>query len=168
MIRRPPRSTLFPYTTLFRSEVSDTRSLSLNGVSPGKFQYSRAYRRPKNSTLTQMKASALRASPGRIPGGGLMSKTRREFLVEAAVGLAAAATSAAGVAPAEAQDPSQQPAGAPPAFGTGPGGGPQGSGTTFSETEKLVQIELTKPQLEMAGPNWRGNLASVYVARTCP
>src|SRR3712207_8806682 len=23
MIRRPPRSTLFPYTTLFRSEVSD-------------------------------------------------------------------------------------------------------------------------------------------------
>src|SRR2546430_14826543 len=31
MIRRPPRSTLFPYTTLFRSliEVSDT------GVSPG-------------------------------------------------------------------------------------------------------------------------------------
>src|SRR2546429_3040541 len=24
MIRRPPRSTLFPYTTLFRSEVSDT------------------------------------------------------------------------------------------------------------------------------------------------
>src|SRR3712207_7462933 len=24
MIRRPPRSTLFPYTTLFRSEVQDT------------------------------------------------------------------------------------------------------------------------------------------------
>src|SRR3989449_5320530 len=24
MIRRPPRSTLFPYTTLFRSQVSDT------------------------------------------------------------------------------------------------------------------------------------------------
>src|SRR5256885_15643381 len=24
MIRRPPRSTLFPYTTLFRSEVEDT------------------------------------------------------------------------------------------------------------------------------------------------
>src|SRR3712207_7575978 len=27
MIRRPPRSTLFPYTTLFRSEVSDAVSL---------------------------------------------------------------------------------------------------------------------------------------------
>src|SRR2546422_5519443 len=25
MIRRPPRSTLFPYTTLFRSEVGDER-----------------------------------------------------------------------------------------------------------------------------------------------
>src|SRR3712207_9471200 len=34
MMRRPPRSTLFPYTTLFRSE----RGLSLNlggGVTPG-------------------------------------------------------------------------------------------------------------------------------------
>src|SRR5256885_3802964 len=27
MIRRPPRSTLFPYTTLFRSEVLDPRFL---------------------------------------------------------------------------------------------------------------------------------------------
>src|SRR5260370_32142517 len=25
MIRRPPRSTLFPYTTLFRSQVTETR-----------------------------------------------------------------------------------------------------------------------------------------------
>src|SRR3712207_7826819 len=32
MIRRPPRSTLFPYTTLFRSE-SGSRSRSLPGVS---------------------------------------------------------------------------------------------------------------------------------------
>src|SRR5256885_9700488 len=29
MIRRPPRSTLFPYTTLFRSLVNDTRPLVL-------------------------------------------------------------------------------------------------------------------------------------------
>src|SRR2546422_5834322 len=27
MIRRPPRSTLFPYTTLFRSQASDARVL---------------------------------------------------------------------------------------------------------------------------------------------
>src|SRR3712207_7992278 len=31
MIRRPPRSTLFPYTTLFRSEV-DRQRLDLPGV----------------------------------------------------------------------------------------------------------------------------------------
>src|ERR1035437_10649946 len=29
MIRRPPRSTLFPYTTLFRSRCRDTRCLSI-------------------------------------------------------------------------------------------------------------------------------------------
>src|SRR5256885_12071097 len=29
MIRRPPRSTLFPYTTLFRSDCSTRRSFSL-------------------------------------------------------------------------------------------------------------------------------------------
>src|SRR2546422_7937203 len=31
MIRRPPRSTLFPYTTLFRSEFEDERVNSLLG-----------------------------------------------------------------------------------------------------------------------------------------
>jgi Asp-tRNA(Asn)/Glu-tRNA(Gln) amidotransferase A subunit family amidase len=98
-----------------------------------------------------------------------MAKTRREFLANTAVGLAAAAASAAGVAPVEAQDPGQQqPAGAPPAFGTGPGVGPQVSVNTFTEAEKLVQVELTKPQLEMAASSWRGNLASVYERRTGP
>src|SRR3712207_8690624 len=29
MIRRPPRSTLFPYTTLFRSDVDDAAALAL-------------------------------------------------------------------------------------------------------------------------------------------
>src|SRR3712207_7803854 len=33
MIRRPPRSTLFPYTTLFRSEASYEHALSI-GASP--------------------------------------------------------------------------------------------------------------------------------------
>src|SRR3712207_8156088 len=37
MIRRPPRSTLFPYTTLFRSarrltEISEARTPSANGI----------------------------------------------------------------------------------------------------------------------------------------
>src|SRR3712207_7903651 len=33
MIRRPPRSTLFPYTTLFRSQVEDLRRASRTPVS---------------------------------------------------------------------------------------------------------------------------------------
>src|SRR5256886_6923116 len=41
MIRRPPRSTLFPYTTLFRSYLADPRDplvLTLAKVFPGIFQ----------------------------------------------------------------------------------------------------------------------------------
>src|SRR3712207_7754848 len=32
MIRRPPRSTLFPYTTLFRSQLRDLRALPHQGL----------------------------------------------------------------------------------------------------------------------------------------
>src|SRR2546422_3839572 len=32
MIRRPPRSTLFPYTTLFRSDVQDRRRERVGGA----------------------------------------------------------------------------------------------------------------------------------------
>src|SRR3712207_7161669 len=32
MIRRPPRSTLFPYTTLFRSEASSCRARQMNSL----------------------------------------------------------------------------------------------------------------------------------------
>src|SRR5256885_10930926 len=34
MIRRPPRSTLFPYTTLFRSLLHNSRASSLHGRYP--------------------------------------------------------------------------------------------------------------------------------------
>src|SRR5256885_16653701 len=34
MIRRPPRSTLFPYTTLFRSNYEERRGLSKGATSP--------------------------------------------------------------------------------------------------------------------------------------
>src|SRR3712207_8497438 len=33
MIRRPPRSTLFPYTTLFRSQADDRRTIPLHARS---------------------------------------------------------------------------------------------------------------------------------------
>src|SRR5690348_17873246 len=34
MIRRPPRSTLFPYTTLFRSSMKSTRMIELRTTIP--------------------------------------------------------------------------------------------------------------------------------------
>src|SRR3712207_8331626 len=36
MIRRPPRSTLFPYTTLFRSSVHQCSSAASTGSSPAR------------------------------------------------------------------------------------------------------------------------------------
>src|SRR5215510_16111824 len=50
MIRRPPRSTLFPYTTLFRSPTNRRRS------GPGQWSSSGVWRRP--------------AAPRRRPGSG--------------------------------------------------------------------------------------------------
>src|SRR5688572_32292479 len=47
MIRRPPRSTLFPYTTLFRSEGSKSaraRRVSQRNGAAGRAQYSRLHR----------------------------------------------------------------------------------------------------------------------------
>src|SRR2546430_4972561 len=38
MIRRPPRSTLFPYTTLFRSDVLRPLALREIGFRPGEIQ----------------------------------------------------------------------------------------------------------------------------------
>src|SRR5258708_29424031 len=37
MIRRPPRSTLFPYTTLFRSRLSETAGRGGDGALPQHF-----------------------------------------------------------------------------------------------------------------------------------
>src|SRR5256885_13140033 len=42
MIRRPPRSTLFPYTTLFRSEIRSNRSWSAElGIEPASSPWKR-------------------------------------------------------------------------------------------------------------------------------
>src|SRR5437588_6833654 len=51
MIRRPPRSTLFPYTTLFRSEV----------IPPGPLVV---------STLIEGQVQALEATPGQLVRSG--------------------------------------------------------------------------------------------------
>src|SRR3712207_8926330 len=45
MIRRPPRSTLFPYTTLFRSPTPEMRTLRLLLRERGKFPSRRTWER---------------------------------------------------------------------------------------------------------------------------
>jgi len=62
----------------------------------------------------------------------------------------------------------QDTPGAPPAFGTSPAVGPAVSAATFSEAEKLVQIEMTAKDLAQAAENWQQSLAGVYERRTGP
>src|SRR5256885_8539831 len=50
MIRRPPRSTLFPYTTLFRSSTASTRATGTGGRYPGTALRSSSIRVPRSST----------------------------------------------------------------------------------------------------------------------
>jgi Asp-tRNA(Asn)/Glu-tRNA(Gln) amidotransferase A subunit family amidase len=93
-----------------------------------------------------------------------MSKSRRQFLTQTSLGLLAAAT----VYRSHAQQPSDLPPGAPPAFGTGPAVGPEVSPSTFAESEKLVQIEMTTSERAMAASSWRKTMAALYERRTGP
>src|SRR5688572_31610407 len=62
MIRRPPRSTLFPYTTLFRSALADRRGVgrSIRG------ELGRATRRARLSLVPDRRLPAFRAEVGEI------------------------------------------------------------------------------------------------------
>ena len=83
----------------------------------------------------------------------------------ASIGLAAAATACRKSVETVAVD---QTPGAPPAFGTTPEVGPKVSAATFAEAEKLVQVELSPAEREIAAGSWRRTLASVYERRTGP
>jgi Asp-tRNA(Asn)/Glu-tRNA(Gln) amidotransferase A subunit family amidase len=93
-----------------------------------------------------------------------MSKSRRQFLKHSSLALLAAAAGCR----SKSQKSAELPPGAPPAFGTSPPAGPEVSHATFSEAEKLVQVNLTSAELDMAARTWRMNLASVYERRTGP
>ncbi len=93
-----------------------------------------------------------------------MSKSRRQFLSGASIGLAAAASACR---KAE-QKAAELPPGAPPAFGTAPSVGPEVSPSTFAEAEKLVQVELSAAEREVAAGNWRKAMAPIYERRTGP
>src|SRR2546430_7327239 len=57
MIRRPPRSTLFPYTTLFRSHfVENSQRLAANSTLPG----------PAQTPATDRKSTRLNSSHSQI------------------------------------------------------------------------------------------------------
>jgi Asp-tRNA(Asn)/Glu-tRNA(Gln) amidotransferase A subunit family amidase len=93
-----------------------------------------------------------------------MPDSRRGFLTSASLSLLGAATASRVLA----QTSTEPPPGTPPAFGTGPLVGPEVSANTFSEAEKLVQIELNQNELDQAASSWRANMASLYERRTGP
>ncbi|MGA3026367.1 MAG: amidase [Bryobacteraceae bacterium] len=93
-----------------------------------------------------------------------MSNSRRRFLTYASTALMT--TAAACRKPAS--DSASLPPGAPPAFGTAPDVGPPVSPSTFDEAEKLVQVELSGAERQMAAGNWRRTMAPLYERRTGP
>ena len=102
-----------------------------------------------------------------------MRRSRREFLTDTSIGLVGAAVLGQGRAEAQtpetqSQQPPNLPPGAPPAFGTAPAVGPEVSPDTFSEAEKLVQVEMSKAEIAQAASSWRSNLAALYERRTGP
>src|SRR5206468_10797986 len=57
MIRRPPRSTLFPYTTLFRSIVIGSKHITLNATGGGFLTASKQFRHGATSKSRSNTAS---------------------------------------------------------------------------------------------------------------
>jgi Asp-tRNA(Asn)/Glu-tRNA(Gln) amidotransferase A subunit family amidase len=93
-----------------------------------------------------------------------MSKSRRQFLKHSSLALLGAAAGCQ----SKSQRSAEMPPGAPPAFGTSPPAGPEVSRATFVEAGKLVQVNLTSAELDLAARTWRVNLSSVYERRTGP
>jgi Asp-tRNA(Asn)/Glu-tRNA(Gln) amidotransferase A subunit family amidase len=93
--------------------------------------------------------------------------TRRQFLIQAPLGLLGAAAACRG----DDQKPvtsSTPPAGAPPAFGTAPEVGPVVTSQTFAEAAKLVQVELSPAEREMAASSWRRTMSALLERRMGP
>jgi Asp-tRNA(Asn)/Glu-tRNA(Gln) amidotransferase A subunit family amidase len=60
------------------------------------------------------------------------------------------------------------PPGAPPAFGTSAPVGPEVSPAIFADAEKLVQLEMTAADRNVAASNWRMQMAPLLERRTGP
>jgi Asp-tRNA(Asn)/Glu-tRNA(Gln) amidotransferase A subunit family amidase len=103
-----------------------------------------------------------------------MAKSRRQFLTVTSLGMLGAAAALRSSAQnsagqtAAGQDQEALAPGAPPAFGAGPAVGPEVSVTTFAESEKLVQFEMTAAERAVAAASWRKTMAALYERRTGP
>ena len=104
-----------------------------------------------------------------------MGKSRREFLTNTTLSLLGAAVLGpqAGQSQAQSQtqatqNPPTQPPGTPPAFGTAAAVGPEVSPATFTEAQKLVQVQMGEPEIAQAATSWRTNMAPLYERRVGP
>jgi Asp-tRNA(Asn)/Glu-tRNA(Gln) amidotransferase A subunit family amidase len=100
--------------------------------------------------------------------GDPLKNSRRRFLTGASLGVVGAAIGVYEVAPAQGSDPPSAPPGAPSAFATSPPVGPEVSAVTFSEAEKLMQVELSRQESLDAAGSWRAAMAPLYERRTGP
>ena len=101
-----------------------------------------------------------------------MARSRRDFLSRTALGIlsvaaARPATAGEAAAPGDGGPAPLAPA-SPPAFGTAPATGPLVDAGTFSEAEKLVEIELTAAEKAQAASNWRLSMAALHERRSGP
>jgi Asp-tRNA(Asn)/Glu-tRNA(Gln) amidotransferase A subunit family amidase len=100
--------------------------------------------------------------------------TRRQFLIQAPFGVLAAAAACRsdeqkpGASSASAPASTSSTPGAPPAFGTAPEVGPPVTAQTFAEAEKLVQVQLSDAERQMAADSWRRTMAALLERRTGP
>lgn len=92
--------------------------------------------------------------------------SRRQFLIQAPICLLGALAACRSNEQTTAA-PTATP-GAPPAFNTAPPVGPEVTPATFAEAEKLMQVELTVAQREMAAKSWRTSMAALIERRTGP
>jgi Asp-tRNA(Asn)/Glu-tRNA(Gln) amidotransferase A subunit family amidase len=104
-----------------------------------------------------------------------MGKSRREFLTNTTLSLLGAAVLGpqAGQSQAQSQtqatqNPPTLPPGTPPAFGTAAAAGPEVSPATFTEAQKLVQVQMGEPEIAQAATSWRTNMAPLYERRVGP
>ncbi|HYK38298.1 amidase [Alloacidobacterium sp.] len=102
-----------------------------------------------------------------------MARSRRDFLKQGSLSIAGAALACNEKPVPQQQQPvatSGTPStpGAPPAFATAPPVGPEVTSATFSEAEKLVQVDLTPAEKNEAAQSWRQAMAPLYERRVGP